>query len=237
MQYLIGTVFGETPVHTHRNYEIIYCAEGRGTVYTEGRKIPVSKGHIMIVPPGTTHEATCNGEFIRYYISGDLSRFFAVSRPTLLCDNARGDGLFLAEMIYKSRNESPAYVSALVNAYMHFLLQSLQTDTEIAGIIRSIVDVITDNFDDYALNLSQLLKKSGYAEDYIRAEFKKHTGKTPTRFLAETRIHHASFLIDTYKKTLSLSEIAEKCGFTDYVYFSRRFKEIMGYSPKQYSTL
>ncbi len=237
MQYAIGMVSGETPKHTHRNYEIIYYAEGCGTVCTGDRKLSVLPNRIMIMPPGTTHEALCDGEFKRYYISGDLSRYFALSAPTLISDNAQKDGLFFSEMLYKNRNENSEYVSALVNAYMHFLLQSLKTDTEIAGIIRTIADAITDTFYDSKINLALLLQKSGYAEDYIRAEFKKHTGKTPTRFLTETRIRHACFLIDTYKKTLSLSEIAEKCGFTDYVYFSRRFKEIMGLSPKKYAAL
>lgn len=237
MEYLIGKALGNTPKHTHRNYEIIYYYKGTGTVDTVTRKFTLTSGNIMIVPPGTTHEAFGTDDFERYYISGDLSRYFAIGSPALVLDNPQRDGLFLAEMIYKNRNENPEYVSALVNAYMHFLLQSIKTDTEIAGIIRTIADTITDNFNDSKIDLALLLQKSGYAEDYIRAEFKKYTGKTPTRFLAETRIHHASYLIDTYKNTLSLSEIAEKCGYTDYVYFSRRFKEIMGLSPKKYAEL
>lgn len=237
MEYLIGTVSNATPKHKHRNYEIIYYAEGCGTVCTGDRTFSISAGQIMIVTPGTTHEALCDGEFKRYYISGDLSRYFALSAPALISDNPQKDGLFFSEMLYKNRNENPEYVSALVNAYMHFLMQSIKTDTEIAGIIRTIADTITDTFYDSKIDLTLLLQKSGYAEDYIRAAFKKHTGKTPTRFLTETRIRHACFLIDTYKKTLALSEIAEKCGYTDYVYFSRRFKEIMGLSPKKYAAL
>ena len=82
--------------------------------------------------------------------------------------------------------------------------------------------------------IAGFLQKSGYAEDYIRAQFKKFTGKTPTEFLTKIRIYHACYLIDAYKNTLSLAEIAEKCGYTDYVYFSRRFKHIMGISPREY---
>ncbi len=50
----------------------------------------------------------------------------------------------------------------------------------------------------------------------------------------EVRINNACFLIDTYKHLLSLSEIAEKCGYTDYIYFSRRFKQITKVSPRKY---
>ncbi len=78
------------------------------------------------------------------------------------------------------------------------------------------------------------MNRSGYSEDYVRAMFKKSTGKTPIGLLTEMRINHACLLIDMYKKTLSLSEIAEKCGYTDYIYFSRRFKELVGVSPLKY---
>ncbi|MBQ6894979.1 MAG: helix-turn-helix transcriptional regulator [Clostridia bacterium] len=78
------------------------------------------------------------------------------------------------------------------------------------------------------------MKKSGYSEDYIRSQFKLFTGKTPVEFLTETRINHACYLIDIYKDSMNLSEISEKCGYTDYVYFSRQFKKVMGISPKNY---
>jgi YesN/AraC family two-component response regulator len=43
-------------------------------------------------------------------------------------------------------------------------------------------------------------------------------------------------MIDLYGGVLNMSEIAEKCGYTDYVYFSRSFKEVKGLSPREYST-
>ena len=39
---------------------------------------------------------------------------------------------------------------------------------------------------------------------------------------------------DIYQDNLSLSEIAEKCGYLDYVYFSKKFKSVMGLSPREY---
>ncbi len=37
-----------------------------------------------------------------------------------------------------------------------------------------------------------------------------------------------------YKNHFSLAEVAEKCGYTDYVYFSKKFKEKVGISPMLY---
>ena len=87
------------------------------------------------------------------------------------------------------------------------------------------------------INLTEILQKSGYSEDYIRSVFKKLTGKTPHEFLTDIRMNHACFLIDVYKDTLLLSQIAEKCGYLDYVYFSKIFKSVKGVSPKSYREL
>ncbi|MBR2180546.1 MAG: helix-turn-helix transcriptional regulator, partial [Oscillospiraceae bacterium] len=89
----------------------------------------------------------------------------------------------------------------------------------ISMVLQDIVTKISDNFFDSGINIGEILKKSGYAEDYIRAQFKIFTGKSPIGFLTEMRINHACYLIDIYKNSLSLTEIAEKCGYTDYVYF------------------
>ena len=40
--------------------------------------------------------------------------------------------------------------------------------------------------------------------------------------------------MDIYINSMSLNEISEKCGYTDYVYFSRKFKQVMGMSPRNY---
>ena len=53
-----------------------------------------------------------------------------------------------------------------------------------------------------------------------------------TDYLADIRIKHAIQLLEQNK--LSVSELAEKCGYSDPLYFSRVFKKITGVSPSKY---
>jgi len=152
----------------------------------------------------------------------------------VVLDNAENEALRLGKIIYQNRHIDPEYASLLLKALIHFLLRNLEIEDEIFASTRSIAEYISTHFHDCNINLHALLQASGYAEDYIRAHFKKMTGKTPLAFLNEIRVTHASFLMEVYAGSLSLSEIAEKCGFTDYVYFSRRFKEVFGTSPREY---
>jgi len=238
MSFLIGIIEDrETPPHQHKNYEIIVYVKGNGIFQADGKEIDSAPGKIIIVPPGCVHGAIRSDGLHRIYISGEFNQVFSLTEATVLLDNAEREGMLLANMIYNNRFAGSEYVAALINAFVHFLLRNLNSENPVGLKIKEIVSEITGNFYDCNLSLSDLLRKSGYAEDYIRACFRHFTGKTPTEFLTGVRISHACYLIDTYKNSLSLSEIAEKCGFTDYVYFSRRFKQIMGVSPQKYMSM
>lgn len=235
MNFLIDLIKADSPLHKHKNYEIIVYTKGCGVSVVAGKKIEIGPGKIVIIPPGTEHSTTASGgDCERIYINGDLSHCLFLNSPAVVADNASNDGLTLAKMIYTNRHPNTEYTMTLVNALVHFLLGEIKIESDIFLAIKEIVDKISNDFHNININLNMILKKSGYAEDYIRSEFKKVTSKTPTEFLTETRIKQACFLMDTYKNVLSLSEIAEKCGYTDYVYFSRRFKQTMGMSPRKY---
>ena len=234
MDFLINSTNAKAFPHKHKNYEIIVYTKGNGVLHTDKNDIEVVSGKIAVIPPETIHSSTFDSEFERIYINGPLNQFFTFKSPVIIPDNSSREGLILAKTIYNNRYSNPEYISALINAFAHFLLQNIKFDDEIYLAIKNIVEEITNNFYDANLSPCSLLKKSGYAEDYIRAHYKKATGKTPTQFLNETRINHACHLIHIYGSSLLLSEISESCGFSDYVYFSRKFKQLKGVSPRFY---
>lgn len=236
MNFVNNIKAGDTPSHKHTHYEILIYSEGNGILQTNGQNIEVFPGKIAIIPPGTMHGGKAlDTEFERFYIGGDFSQFFSLSTPVVVTDNSSGEGIMFAKTIFANRHSNQDYLSALINAFAHFLMQNIKMENEVFSATNSIIEKLSNDFFNSNINIRDILKSSGYAEDYIRAQFKKITGKTPNRFLTEIRINHACSLIDIYCHSLPLSEIAVMCGYTDYVYFSRRFKQIKGISPRQYS--
>ena len=126
------------------------------------------------------------------------------------------------------------YLLSLINSYTNFLLQNVDINNDIEITISKLMYIISENFSDYDLNIKNVLTSSGYAEDYIRAIFKKRTGKTPGEYLSDIRMKHACYLMDVYKNTMPLSEVAARCGYLDYTYFSQKFKKKYGKSPRLY---
>ena len=222
------------PMHTHRGYEVMLYLEGEGAMRTSQGDIPFQSGTVVIVPPGVAHGSTSAQGFRNISVEGDFDGYFHFDTVKTFCDSDRCEGRMLAEMIYENRYANERYLSALCTAYACFLMQRFESESMLWERVRRAVLEISQNAFDSGVDLAGILSESGYSEDYIRACFKRCTGKTPNEFLTEIRMKHACFLMEVYGDALSLSAVAERCGYLDYVYFSKKFKETLGVSPRGY---
>ena len=222
------------PMHAHKNYEIMLYLEGEGYMSTDSGEFPFRPGTIIIVPPNVRHGSVSENGFQNISIEGEFDRCLHFNEVKSLSDNASQEGKTLACIIYANRYGKGAYIASLCSTYIYFILQRFASDSAMQRSIQRIVSEISQNAFDSQIDLALILSQSGYSEDYIRSCFKGITGKTPNEFLTDIRIKHACFLIDVYSQNLSLSEIAERCGYLDYIYFSKKFKSVMGMSPREY---
>lgn len=67
---------------------------------------------------------------------------------------------------------------------------------------------------------------------YLSALFKKENGIGINRYLTQLRLEYAENLLNN--TNYKLNEIAEKCGFPNYIHFSKIFKAYFGLSPSEY---
>ena len=201
-------------IHTHKDYEIIYYPTGTGYNHFEGKLNPVKKNTILIVPPNTPHGSLSydNLSFISVLVNKD--DLIHIDRPTLLTDNEKEEGFHLTEMMLLNRFGNVDYVNALCVAYIHFVLKNIKLDSPIEKAVIAIKRKILTEFHDSNFDVTALLNDSGYAEDYIRAHFKKITGKTPVELLTDIRIKHAEALINIYQDSITLSEIIPRASLT-----------------------
>ena len=235
MDYIVNITDAESlALHTHDQYEIVCYIGGEGVMHTRQRQYEVAAGNITIMPPGVAHGVvSCDGAE-RIYVRGDFRQAFSFDEPVLLQDNERGEGAQLARLLYENRFGNGEYVHALCTAYVQFLQMHMEVEDSMGRAVSDVIYQLTSRYADADLNVGQVLRQSGYAEDYIRAHFRRITGRTPVEFLTDVRIRHACFLLEFHGGAMSLAQIAEQCGYTDYVYFSKKFKAVMGLSPRTY---
>jgi len=82
------------------------------------------------------------------------------------------------------------------------------------------------------ITLESLASFAGMSASYLSAEFRKHIGMPPMRYLLETRLTRAAYLLADVN--MSISEVAREVGFRDPLYFSRQFRKRFGLSPRPY---
>ncbi len=80
--------------------------------------------------------------------------------------------------------------------------------------------------------LSEAVSQSGITARRFSTLFKLHFDTTPNRYLVMRRIELAKQLLRV--ESLSVSQIAADCGFSDVYYFSKLFKKEVGVSPMEW---
>jgi AraC-like DNA-binding protein len=100
-----------------------------------------------------------------------------------------------------------------------------------AAFIRSVNQYVTEHYAE-ALTAKKICAELGYGERNFYWLFRQNFATTFIDYLREFRIQRAA--IDYRNSDLSVPEIAAAVGFTDYCYFSRSFKSIIGMTPARY---
>lgn len=231
-QTIPGTI--RYPLHTHDFWEILYYLEGTGYLATNGPNLPYKPGTILMIPPGLPHGSVSDSGFRNISIGGSFEHLFLFQTHYSFTDNPEQEGKMLAEAILRNRFGNPDYINSLCTSFVQFLLQNIHFDTEAAQVIRGIVRQIEERFTDPETDVTVFLRESGYSEDYIRSKFRQFTGKTPIELLHQLRINYAKNILDIYGKDLTIGQVSAQCGFSDPVYFSKKFKSLVGVSPADY---
>ena len=82
------------------------------------------------------------------------------------------------------------------------------------------------------MTVTELAGLTHYSERQFLRLFKEATGYRPMQYITRLRIHTACRLL--CETELPVTEVAERCGYTDSSYFSRVFQQKCGISPKAY---
>lgn len=82
------------------------------------------------------------------------------------------------------------------------------------------------------LTLGEVAWHVGKAEEHLARVFKRETGRSVFDYVREARVTHAQTLL--MDPALTLTDIAERCGFNSLSFFSRTFRRLVGMSPSAY---
>jgi Response regulator containing CheY-like receiver domain and AraC-type DNA-binding domain len=101
-------------------------------------------------------------------------------------------------------------------------------------LINQAENYISSNF-AHPLTLQSLAEMVNLSPQYFCMIFKQYKGVSPIEYLINIRVEKAKELLLTQPKMLTGS-ISEIVGYSDQHYFSKIFKSVTGFSPKEFRT-
>lgn len=97
--------------------------------------------------------------------------------------------------------------------------------------ISDVLDYICRHL-DRPLGIRELARESHLSESRFAHLFREQMEMTPLQFIEQQRIERARQLLE--HTSYAISEIAKQVGITNAFYFSRRFRQAVGVSPRAY---
>ena len=118
---------------------------------------------------------------------------------------------------------------------MFFLLaRNLNTRVQVSGgndYVEQAIEYIQKNFTS-EISLSEIAKMCSVSAEHFSRVFKKETGFGFNKYITLLRLQKAEAML-RQSDEISVTKVASECGFQDSNYFSVKFKNFYGISPKQ----
>lgn len=235
--------------HWHEEIELLYFTEGSAVISCNLREYKVQKGDIVLVNGKELHSGNLADRASTYYCIHVNTAFFGnhIGNEYVIFDTLIRDAecaAMLDEVIRRIhevgfRNEIEikrmmySFFSRLVQTGVRAVLTESDYQREFKKLdtFNRIVEYVDKHYGE-EMNVSLLADRFYMSGSYFAHFFKQKAQKSVIQYVNEVRISHAKSFLE--REEMSVGEIADRCGFGDFNYFSRKFKELVGMTPTEY---
>lgn len=246
-------------LHYHDRYEIGICESGEGLFLSEGQYFPISEGDAVFISPSNRHysrsfyeKTPCRCRFA--YLRADVLATCLSS----VCEKGAESVLEAAQsfsaVIRKSEHPEKAEelkkivelcsngdVLSESSAFFRLASFILEGGSELSlsasstkgaqSEISGVAEYISLHFDE-SHSVSELASLCHLSESQLRRRFKAEYGMPPAAYRNLLRLRVGEELL--LRTNLTVSEIAERLGYTSCPDFYRAFAGAFGASPSEY---
>lgn len=228
-----------TPKRTCTTFEIEYFLEEGNNIFLNDNIYHVKKNYVHICSPGDVRnsELPFKTKFVKFNAEGKLADMLKAAPKYFRVYRSFEALALLDEIImlntYAERNE--ILLQGKLLTYISLILEEANSAQKASSYKRRIVmqsqSYIKEHFCEQ-IKLSDIAKDVNLSPNYFHSLFTEVCGITPHDYLVEHRINIAKNLLIT--ADLSLSDIAERCGFRNQQYLTSVFKSKIGLSPTHF---
>jgi len=250
-------------LHNHEALELIIVQSGISLWNADNKQYRLSAGDVLLFNPYVLHsmELPPNEETIYIGITFSLESVLGFRKSVLhQCAAAVSDGTYCFDEFYPADAENTALIASIAKSiFQNFDKKTPNSECSIMSDLYRLLTILLSShyhedqtFCAYKRNKQFLQKLSLYLdENYMKPitskdaaaalylsqsrfahVFHQHFGVSFPIYLCQYRIHRAAAYYS--EAPVSVTEIAESVGFSDYCYFSKSFKKYIGITPAVY---
>ena len=225
------------------DYHILLINSGTCELLHKDKLYTLSRGNLAIYAPNEEQKYSFSSGFSSFWchFSGNL-----VEELFNSCNLTSGvyfinpnKEIFetysnLIQRFHLSDKQTLANASLLELIYYISNASTPSEQSHNSDIITQALTYININYNKQ-LTLEELSKKAGYSKSRFSHLFLEIIGMSPIKYQNDIRLKNACELL--HSTNLTITEIAQSCGFGDPLYFSRIFKKKYKISPTQHRLL
>ena len=118
------------------------------------------------------------------------------------------------------------------SSFYELMARLMVSENDAAPMLSDKIASFLEKQTDKAFTKELIENEFYLSYSYMSAVFKREKGTSPGSFHNTVRMNKAAEMLRS--SSLSIGQIAEKLGFNDMLYFSRRFHQSKGLSPSEY---
>lgn len=218
---------------------LYYPIQGEAFLEWEGGRMKMQAGFLYFIPAGLTFKGHCEARAEKFYFHINLLKSdgydLAASLGEILSMPLPVERIALLESLRQER--SVAAVMRLKAAVLEdlaalFEQKGIQAEgKEYSPAVKKSLSLIREHL-SLQISVKELAEAVYLSEAGLSRLFLKELGKTPGQYIDEMLCFEAQRQLALTDR--SIRTIAERLGFCDQFYFSRRFRQWMGKTPSQY---
>lgn len=221
-------------------FSVSHMYSGKGRLMLENNRVSeISAGDCVIITPGTRNRY---GSVDGSCYSEDVVNFTGPVAEMLLRSGVISDGVFAFGHIRKlltiqELSADPAVDSQLrANVELQKLLAELYLKKNSLRqpeypLLEELLEELREHPEKW-WSVREMAEYCNLCIDQLRRVFFQRTGVTPKAYVEKLKINRAAEYLSS--SSSSIAEAAARFGYQDQYHFSRRFKIVMGVSPRQY---
>ena len=230
------------------NYLIHLVLDGRGRFQTGDAAYELAAGQGFLIEPEvqTFYQADKNDPWTYLWVgfggsrAGEYLRDIGLGNGSGIFRCAETDSLkhMLIDILKKNTYtvENDFYRESFLYSFFAVLSGSIEGENisreETENIyVREALEYIQNNY-HYGIRVSDISDYVGISRGYLHTLFTKNLNQSPQEYLVNYRITRAEELLSV--TDLSIEGVAQSCGYSDPLVFSKLFKKKTGKTPSLY---